>query len=322
MAELPPLRQRVDQLREQLAHDCRCQQALAGSWESDEACLFAVLRLAIDCRAGGDPATSLELLAWLRQQGVEHPLVVENQIRGLIDADRFVEATLLLPALAELDQGEMLQGATEALLIHQQNLLVNLRHHCPDGLYEPDLVGQLDTIPLQGCVQALLACLQRLVAAEGDELALVLLQELTQWGHWSPDVLPLDMQYSWSRLVLRLGEGVWCDLDVYRDALQRLDHCDDPEIAWDRLRVDLILQCDLGEDAEAFEAALAFLIKNPGHPGALAWLSEQQGGKLRTGLPGASAYRVLAVDQALDRDECILDYLRKLVDPNSRNWVS
>ena len=170
MAELPPLRQRLEQLREQLAHDCRCQQVLAGSWESDEACLFAVLRLAIDCRGDADLATSLELLAWLRQQGVEHPLVVENQIRGLIDADRFVEATLLLPALAELDQGEMLQRATEALLIHQQNLLVNLRHHCPDGLYEPDLVGPLDTVPLQGFVQALLACLQRLVAAGGDDL--------------------------------------------------------------------------------------------------------------------------------------------------------
>ena len=36
MAELPPLRQRLEQLREQLAHDCRCQQVLAGSWESDE----------------------------------------------------------------------------------------------------------------------------------------------------------------------------------------------------------------------------------------------------------------------------------------------
>lgn len=322
MAEFPPLRQRLDQLRERLAQDSRCQQVLTGSWESDEACLFALLRLAIDCRGAGDPATSLVLLDWLREQGVEHPLVVDNQIRGLIDADRFMEATLLLPALTELDNGEVLQGATEALLIHQQTFLINLRHHCPDGLYGPEFLRGLEVIPVQGFVHAVLTCLQRLVAAGGDDLALVLLQELMQWGLWCPEVLPLDLQYSWSQLVVRLGDGVWCDLDAYRDALQWLDHCDDPDIAWYRLRVALILQCDVGELAEASEAALAFLINNAGHPGALGWLSEQQGGQLKTGLPGASAHRVLAVDQALGRDELILDFLRKLVDPNSRSWMS
>lgn len=89
MIKFLPLRKRVEQLRERLAYDCRCQQALEGSWESDEACMFALLQLVIECRAAGDSTTSLELLTWLRQQGVEHPLVVDNQIRGLIDAHRF-----------------------------------------------------------------------------------------------------------------------------------------------------------------------------------------------------------------------------------------
>ena len=34
--------------------------------------------------------------------------------------------------------------------------------------------------------------------------------------------------------------------------------------------------------------------------------------ELKPGLPGASADRVLAVDQALARDQLILDHLRKL----------
>ena len=122
MAEWPPLRELLPQLLERLPDDLLCQQALEGSWEHDEECLFAVLRQAIECRSAGDQATSLMLLEWLRDQGVEHPLVIDNLIRGLVDSDRFCEATLLLSSLADLDQGEVLQGATDALLTHQQAL--------------------------------------------------------------------------------------------------------------------------------------------------------------------------------------------------------
>ena len=57
----------------------------------------------------GNQAINLMLLECLRDQGVKHPLIIDNQIRGLVDSGRFWEATLLLPSLADLDQGEVLQ---------------------------------------------------------------------------------------------------------------------------------------------------------------------------------------------------------------------
>ena len=42
-----PLRQRLDQLRERLAQDSRCQQVLTGSWESDRG-------LSVRAAAAGD----------------------------------------------------------------------------------------------------------------------------------------------------------------------------------------------------------------------------------------------------------------------------
>ena len=322
MAELPPLRQRFEQLRQQLAHDCRCQQALAGSWDSDEACLFAVLRLAIDCRAGGDPATSLELLEWLRQQGVEHPLVVDNQIRGLIDADRFVEATLLLPALAELDQGEVLQGATDAVLMHQTTLLANVRRHCQAQQRDPVGLELLEAIPPAQLQGRLLAFAQLQHDAGGAALAMALLEELMHWGQWSLDAWPVELQQAWDQLVVQLGATVWHDLPSYRMALQRLEGAVDSKALWQRLVVELLQQQDLGQADAALRSALRFLMEHPDHDAVRAWLAAQQDAALQLGLPGGSADRVLAVDQALARDDLILDHLRKLVDPLDLSFSS
>ena len=315
MADVPPLRQHVDQLREQWAHDGRCQTVLAGSWDSDEACLFAVLRLAIDCRAGGDPATSLALLVWLRQQGVEHSLVVDNQIRCLIDADRFVEATLLLPALAELDQGEVLQGATAAVLMHQTTLLANVLCHCQAQLQDPVGMELLEAIPPAQLQEQLLAFSQLQCDAGGTALARAILEELMQWGKWSLDALPVKLQQRWAQLVLQLGTTVWNDLPSYREALQRLDGAVDAQHLWQRMEVELVQQQDLGQAEAALQSALQFLVDHPAHPPVRAWLAAQQDAVLLTRLPGGSADQVLAVDQALARDELILNHLRKLMGP-------
>jgi len=314
MAEFPPLRQAVAKLRERLALDSRCQQALAGSWDSDEACLFAVLRLAIDCRGAGDASTSLELLAWLRQQGVEHPLVVDNQIRGLIDADRFGEASLLLPALAELDQGEVLQGATDAVLIHQNILLANVRRHCQAQYRDPVGLELLEVIPPAQLQGRLLAFAQRQHDAGGAALAMALLEELMQWGQWSLDAWPVDLQEAWAQLVLQLGTTVWHDLPSYRDAFQRLNGTENVNFSWQKLVVELMQQQDIGRRDEALQSALDFLVKHPGHAVAWDWLAAQQVGVIQDRLPGASADQVLAVDQTLARDELMMVHLKKLVD--------
>ena len=315
MAEFPLLRQRLDQLRKRLVHDSRCQQVLTGSWESDEACLFALLRLAIDCRAAGDPATSLDLLVWVREQGVEHPLVVDNLIRGLIDANRFGEASLLLPALAELDQGEVLQGATEALLIHQNTLLANVRRHCQAQSQDPvdlELLEEISPAQLQG---RLLAFAQHQLNAGGAALAMVVLEELMHWGQWSLDALPPELQQRWAQLVLQLGTTVLHDLPSYRKALQRPEGVEDGNHLWQWMVVELVQQQDLGHGDVALQSALQFLVEHPEHAAVRVWLAEQQDAVLRPGLPGGSADRVLAVDQACARDELILDHFRKLIAP-------
>ena len=79
--------------------------------------------------------------------------------------------------------------------------------------------------------------------------------------------------------------------------------------------VELMLQQDIGRGHKALQSALQFLVEHPGHPAALTWLSEQQDVAFEHGLPGASADRVLMVDQALARDALILDHLRKLMVP-------
>jgi hypothetical protein len=314
MAEWSPLRERLPQLLERLPGDLGCQQALEGSWENEEECLFAVLRQAIQCRGSGDPVTSLMLLEWLLDQGVEHPLVIDNLIRGLVDSDRFLEATLLLSSLADLDQGEVLQGATNVLLTHQQALRSNLLKHCDAQQLEPVGLALLETIPATQFPGRIFEFALQQIGVGGAALARTVLEELMHWGQWSLDALPVDLQRRWALLVVQVGVTFWQDLPSYREALQLLKGSDVADHCWQVLEVELMLQHDIGRGANALEQALQFLVEHPGHAGALTWLSAQQDVAYEQGLPGASADRVLMVDQALARDALILDHLRKLMD--------
>ena len=127
--------------------------------------------------------------------------------------------------------------------------------------------------------------------------------------------LPVDLQRRWAQLVVELGAQVWQHLPSYREALQRLEGSDIADHCWQGLEVELMLQQDIGRGDKALQSALQFLVEHPGHVGALNWLSAQQDVELEQGLPGTSADRVLVVNQALARDELILDHLRKLMDP-------
>ena len=315
MAEWPPLRERLPQLLERLPDDLRCQQALEGSWDHDEECLFAVLRQSNECRSAGDQVTSLIMLQWLRDQGVEHPLVIDNLIRGLVDSDRFWEATLLLSSLADLDQGELLQGAIDALLPHQQVLRSNLLKHCKAQQLDPIGLELLETIPPTKFLGRILEFAHQQTGVGGAALAKAVLEELMQWGQWSLDALPVDLQRRWAQLVVELGEQVWQHLPSYREALQRLKDSDAADHCWQGLVVELMQQQDIGRGENAVQSALQFLVEHPGHVGALNWLSAQQDVEFEHGLPGSSGDQVLMVDQALARDALILDHLRKLMDP-------
>ena len=274
-----------------------------------------MLRQAIECRSAGDQATSLRLLEWLRDQGVEHPLVIDNLIRGLVDSDRFCEATLLLSSLADLDQGEVLQGATDALLPHQQTLRSNLLKHCKAQQLEPIGLQLPETIPPAKFLGRILDFAHQQIGVGGAALSKAVLEELMQWGQWSLDALPVDLQRRWAQLVVELGEQVWQHLPSYREALKRLESSDDADHCWQALEVELMLQLDIDRGDNAVQSALHFLVEYPGHVGALNWLSAQQNVEFQHELPGTSADQVLMVDQALARDALILDHLRKLMAP-------
>ena len=316
------LRACLPQLKLMLRGDSSCQQALGSDWESDEQCVFAVLGQAIECRSLGDVGTSLVLLEWLRDQGVENALVLDNLIRGLIDSDRFTEATLLLPSLAALDRGSVLQGATDAVLMHQTTLLANVRRQCQAQQRDPVGLELLEAIPPAQLQGRLLAFAQLQHDAGGAALAMALLEELMHWGQWSLDAWPVELQQAWAQLVVQLGATVWHDLPSYRMALQRLEGAVDSKALWQRLVVELLQQQDLGQADAALRSALRFLMEHPDHDAVRAWLAAQQDAALQLGLPGGSADRVLAVDQALARDDLILDHLRKLVDPLDLSFSS
>ena len=255
------------------------------------------------------------LLQWLRDQGVEHPLVIDNLIRGLVDSDRFVEATILLSNLADLDQGEVLQGATDALLTHQQTLRSNFLKHCNAQQLEPIGLQLPETIPPAKFLGRILDFAHQQIGVGGAALSKAVLEELMHWGQWSLDALPVDLQRRWAQLVVELGAQVWQHLPSYREALQRLENSDIADHCWQGLEVELMLQQDIGRGENAVQSALQFLVEHPGHVGALNWLSAQQDVEYQHDLPGTSADQVLMVDQALARDALILDHLRKLMAP-------
>lgn len=311
MVERVPLSKRLPVLCRDLAGALQSPQSLEGPWTSEQECLLAVVNQAIECRSAGDPATSLLMLEWLRDQGIEHPHVLFNRIAALIDLDRYTEALFCLPALAALDQANVLKAASDALQIHIDTLLTNMRGHCHAQLLQPVALELLETVPVAELYERLFSFAHQQIPVGGVALAKVVLEELTQWGEWCIDDLPIDLQREWAALVVELGATLWQDLTSYRAALQLLEDFPSPNQRWEYLEVQLTLHQDLGLREEAVDLALEFLFKHPGHPEALAWLASQQTAQLKSGLPGASADRVLAVDQALARDALILDSLRK-----------
>ena len=130
MVERLPLSKTLPVLCRQLAAALPSTQSLEGPWTSEKECFLAIVNQAIECRAAGDPATSLLILEWLRDQGIEHPYLLFHRIAALIDLDRYTEALLCLPALAALEQANMLKAASDVLQIHIDTLLRNMRGHC------------------------------------------------------------------------------------------------------------------------------------------------------------------------------------------------
>ena len=256
---------------------CRVTQSLEGPWTSEKECFLAIVNQAIECRAAGDPATSLLMLEWLHDQGIEHPYLLFHRIAALIDLDRYTEALLCLLALAALEQANMLKAASDALQIHIDTLLRNLRGHCNSQPVQPVALELLATVSAAELHERLFSFAHQQIPAGGAALAKAVLEELMQWGQWVVDDLPIDLQRQWAALVVELGvQQVWQNLPSYRAALQILKDSSSPDQHWQYLKVELTLQRDLGLHKEAFGLALEFLSTHPCHQDARAWLASQQ----------------------------------------------
>ena len=277
-------------------------------------CFWAVYTQAKEWRGSGDPVSSLLLLEWLCDQGVENSYVYFHQIAALLDLNRYTEAILVLQALSALDQGDAFDAASDALKIHLNTLVANIKAHCLAQFLKPVALDLLENVPAIQIYERLFSFVRQQISAGGTPLAKAVLEELMQWGVWKLDDLPLDLQQRWAALVVELGEQCWDDLPSYRDALQRLNGTESVSFSWQRLVVELMRLQDMGNRDEVMNLAFDFLLKYPGHRVGWDWLAAQQVGVIQDCLPGASADRVLAVDQALARDESMLVYLRKLAD--------
>ena len=144
MVERLPLSKTLPVLCRQLAGVLSSTQSLEGPWTSEKECFLAIVNQAIECRAAGDPATSLLMLEWLHNQGIEHAYLLFHRIASLIDLDRYTG--LCLPALAALEQANMLKAASDALQIHIDTLLRNMQAIAmPSGA--TCCIGLLSTVP-------------------------------------------------------------------------------------------------------------------------------------------------------------------------------
>lgn len=278
---------------------------------SEEEFLFSVIRLSIVYREYGDNKKSLWLLQWLIDRGVNHPLVLDNKVRTLIDSNCFVEASCALSRLAILDQGEIFQGASQCLLPHQQSLLSALRSHA-SGFFVADMEDDLWPQPL--AEDFLLKILIAANAAQkfGDPfLALAMIQELMQWGYWCFDALSVQARDVWSVLVVQLGRDVLNDLSLYRQAASYLENSKEVGLAWLSMLIRVETFTDRGQSLEAEQLVLGFISSHPDHAAARAWLADQQDVPKRRGICEPLASEVRLVDQALLRDSKILDYFLK-----------
>ena len=283
-------------------------------WASEEECLFAVLRQAINFHIRGELNFALRLLQWLREYGPDHALVIDNLIRVLVDKNHFGEAMALLPSLEVLDQDEIFEGARRCLQPHQRSILNNISRDMLEANIELEEGSFLDDIPLFDTYNQLLffACKQH---KSGQLLlAMNILSELSNWGVWCFNALSEEAKQCWALLVVRLGSDILQDLDWYRSALSYLQRATSDEASWQLLLVDVALLKDLGDEDQAQDLVLQFLSDHPNHQDSRRWLAAQQLIDVRADLQESLAASVRDNDQAYARDALILDYFLKLID--------
>ena len=283
-------------------------------WASEEECLFAVLRQAINFHVCGELNFALRLLQWLVDHGPAHALVLDNLIRVLVDKNHFGEALALLPRLELLDQGEIFAETFQCLQSHANSVLGNIRRHVSEAELGQAEQNALDAILLVDIYYGLLLFASRQLESGQSLLAMAVLGELSNWGVWCFDVLTEEAKQCWALLVLRLGSDILQDLDGYRSALAYLQGATSDAAAWQLLLVDVALLKDLGDEAQAQDLVLQFLSDHPNHREARSWLAAQQLVDIRADLQESAAASVRHVDQAYARDALVLDYFLKLID--------
>ena len=282
-------------------------------WASEEECLFAVLRQAINFHISGELNFALRLLQWLIDHGPAHALVLDNLIRVLVDKNHFGEALALLPRLELLDQGEIFAETNQCLQSHANSLLSNIRRHVSEADLGPAEQKLLDTISLVDTYRGLLVFASRQLEAGQSLLAMAVLAELSNWGVWCFNPLTEEAKQCWALLVVRLGSDILKDLDWYRSALSYLQGLTCDEASWQLLLVDVALLKDLGDEVQAQDLVLQFLSDHPNHREARSWLATQQLVEIRADLQESVAASVRNVDQAYARDTLVLDYFLKLI---------
>ena len=231
-----------------------------------------ILQEAISCRAHGQFEQSLDILNWLEVQLPNQPVIIDNQIRALVNLERCAEAMACFNHLVELDDASnLLPELTTIFILKQEELVTSMIPHFQFWQRKFDFIPEKQHPSFLLILQFLTRAHQ--AYAHGDDhLALVITQELSLRGWLVPYIVDEQILFSWASLIIKLGSSVlheYAQYDAARNSLINLRDSVDHLIAcaakWEILNLSCIEDLDLDRLQEMQSHLLVFLGDYPDH---------------------------------------------------------
>jgi hypothetical protein len=275
-----------------------------------------ILQEAIACRAHGQFEQSLDILNWLEAQLPNQPVVIDNQIRALINLERCAEAMTCFNQLVELNgESNLLPELIAIFNLKQQELVASMSSHFHFWQRNFDFVPEIEHPSFLLILQFLTRSHQAFALGD-DHLALVITQELSLRGWLVPDVLNEQMLFSWASLIIKLGSSVlyeYAQYDAARRSLMNLRDSADHLVAcaakWEILNLRCIEYLDLNRLQEMQSHLLVFLGDYPDHQKARDALTLTQPVTINMSLTDAMNEQWISQEKSYQSDLLIFNQM-------------
>lgn len=231
-----------------------------------------ILQEAIACRAHGQFEQSLDILNWLEVQLPNQPVIIDNQIRALVNLERCAEAMTCFNQLVELNgESNLLPELVSVFSLKQQELVTSMSLHFDFWQRKFNFVPEIE-YPSFSLISQFLTRAHQAFDLGDDHLALVITEELSLRGWLAPEVFNEQILFSWASLIINLGSSVLhehAQYDAARKSLMNLRDSADHLIAcaakWEILNLRCIEDLDLDRLQEMQSHLLVFLGDYPDH---------------------------------------------------------